>query len=294
MHDRLTPTVARLTSALTVGGLFVTAVLVTVLPGGPGSERPILRWMLTLIGAAFVVALVLLAMRMSLRWRVATVSVRVLGALAVCAGGVFAWTLTTLWIPVSWRSSDGGMAEVVARLRDAGVSVQSTLVVYDSLGGSARVDMLDDPAIAFLLPRTRELWAAQVRSGPPGYNLPAFTRRLTSALHRAGVRVVAGTDAMGTELIVPGFSMHRELQLLRAAGLTPYEAIFAARRAPAAFLKRSNEFGTIAVGQRADFLLIAGNPLDDLGRLARPTGVMARGRWFAREQLQAILDTLRR
>ena len=99
---------------------------------------------------------------------------------------------------------------------------------------------------------------------------------------------------MGMELIVPGFSLHRELKLLRAAGLTSYEAIFAATRAPAAFLGRSKEFGIIAVGQRADFLLVPGNPLEDAARLASPTGIMARGRWFSREQMQGILDTLRR
>jgi imidazolonepropionase-like amidohydrolase len=94
--------------------------------------------------------------------------------------------------------------------------------------------------------------------------------------------------------IVPGFSMHRELQLLRAAGLTPYEAIFAATRAPSAFLQRSSEFGTIAVGQRADLVLVTGNPLDDLKPLAMPEGVISRGRWFSREMLQQALEALRR
>ena len=99
---------------------------------------------------------------------------------------------------------------------------------------------------------------------------------------------------MGMELIAPGFSLHRELQLLRAAGLTPYEVIHAATRAPAAFLGQASEFGTIAVGQRADLVLLSDNPLTDVRHLAAPAGVMTRGQWLPRERLQAMLDNLRR
>ncbi len=284
---------ARLSGALAAGGFFAAVALVSLLPGGPGSESQLLRWALTVSGAALIVCLVLLGTAIANAWANATLSVRVRFALAASASTLLALLLTTFWIPISWRSSDDGIAHVTARLREAGISVQSTLVVYDSLGGPTRRDMLDDPAIAYLLPRTHELWAALPKGGPPGYNLPAFTRRLTGALHRAEVPIVAGTDAMEMELIVPGFSFHRELRLLREAGLTPYEVIFAATRAPATFLGRSNEFGTIAVGQRADLLLVSGNPLENLAHLSTPSGVMARGRWFSRERLRDILDALR-
>ena len=67
----------------------------------------------------------------------------------------------------------------------------------------------------------------------------------------------------------------------------------AATRAPSAFLQRSLEYGTVAVGQRADLLLVNGNPLEDLKPLATPEGVIARGRWFLRETLQQALESLR-
>ena len=57
---------------------------------------------------------------------------------------------------------------------------------------------------------------------------------------------------MGFPLLTPGSSLHRELQLLVQSGLTPYEAVRAATVVPASFLGREGEFGTIAVGKRAD------------------------------------------
>jgi imidazolonepropionase-like amidohydrolase len=97
---------------------------------------------------------------------------------------------------------------------------------------------------------------------------------------------------MGLPLVPPGSSLHRELQLLSASGLSPYEVMRSATVVPAAFLGRAREFGTIALGQRADLLLVAGNPLEDLGTLKRPMGVMVRGRWLPREKLDELLKLL--
>jgi imidazolonepropionase-like amidohydrolase len=97
---------------------------------------------------------------------------------------------------------------------------------------------------------------------------------------------------MGAPLVAPGSSLHRELELLTESGLTPYEAMRAATVVPATFLGKEKEFGTIATGKRADLLLIDGNPLDDVTRLKRPTGVMTRGRWFTRDQLQQMMTAL--
>jgi imidazolonepropionase-like amidohydrolase len=60
----------------------------------------------------------------------------------------------------------------------------------------------------------------------------------------------------------------------------------------ATFLGKQREFGTIAPGMRADLLLVDGNPLHDLNRLKQPLGVMVRGRWLTRTQLQELLTEL--
>jgi imidazolonepropionase-like amidohydrolase len=73
------------------------------------------------------------------------------------------------------------------------------------------------------------------------------------------------------------------------AGLTPYEVLQAATRNAAEFLN-SSEFGTIAVGKKADLLFVDCNPLKDLSCVEKQTGVMVRGRWLAKQEFKKLLE----
>ena len=192
---------------------------------------------------------------------------------------------------------------MAARLRDAGISVHATLVVYEAgLGGiDATARVFSDPSFAFLMPQTQSLWRGFADRPRPGVLMRVievspryaeFTRAIAGSLHRNGVQLLAGTDAMGIPMVVPGSSLLRELDLLRQSGLTPYEAIRTATVNPARFLGKEKEFGTIAVGKRADLLLLDRNPLQSLAAFSRPVGVMVRGRWLPRETLQKLLSAL--
>jgi len=169
--------------------------------------------------------------------------------------------------------------------------VQTTLVVYDAVGGPRRVQLTEDPALGYLREDVRARWR-RAQAAPPGYRYADFMKKVTGALHRAGVPLMAGTDAMGFPMITPGSSLHHELELLTQSGLTPYEAMRAATVVPASFLGKDKEFGTITTGKRADLLLVDENPLKDVTRLRRPIGVMARGKWFTRDELQQMLAAL--
>jgi imidazolonepropionase-like amidohydrolase len=119
----------------------------------------------------------------------------------------------------------------------------------------------------------------------------ALLTKLTGAFRQAGVRMMAGTDAP-IPGVVPGFSLHDEMKLLVAAGLTPYETLRTATANPAEFLGRSGEFGTVTAGARADLLLLNANPLRDVANAAQRAGVMVRGRWLTENELQAMLAGL--
>jgi imidazolonepropionase-like amidohydrolase len=114
---------------------------------------------------------------------------------------------------------------------------------------------------------------------------------ITRALHKGGARILLGTDTPNP-WVVPGLSVHDELENLVAAGLSPFEALRAGTSGAAEFLQQSKEFGTIAAGRRADLILTDGNPLADVRALRRRVGVMLRGRWMPASELQGMLDRI--
>jgi Amidohydrolase family len=117
--------------------------------------------------------------------------------------------------------------------------------------------------------------------------------QLAVLLHKAGVRLLAGTDA-AVDYCLPGFGIHDELALLVQAGLSPGEALRAATLNPAEFLGREKEFGSIAVGKRADLVLLERNPLTNIRNTTSVWGVIRAGRYLDRAELDRMLETVRK
>ena len=113
-----------------------------------------------------------------------------------------------------------------------------------------------------------------------------FLKRLALAMQRGGVRLLLGTDSPSIPGMFAGASIHEELRLLVEAGLTPYEALVAGTRAAGEFAQKhfkATPAGIVAPGYRADLVLLAANPLEDVRNARVPLGVMARGNWISRE-----------
>jgi imidazolonepropionase-like amidohydrolase len=108
-----------------------------------------------------------------------------------------------------------------------------------------------------------------------------FRKRVevTGALHRAGVRVMAGTDAP-LRNSTPGFGLHDELVYFVEAGLTPYDALMSATIEPARFFGMTDSLGTVEAGKVADLALLDADPLADIRNTRRTSAVVANGRLF--------------
>ncbi|MEM8815869.1 MAG: amidohydrolase family protein [Pseudomonadota bacterium] len=104
-----------------------------------------------------------------------------------------------------------------------------------------------------------------------------YTLDMILRMHRAGVPIGAGTDTP-IAYAIPGYSLHNELEILVAAGLTPLEALRSATVVPASFFSLQDEMGAIAPGMRADLVLLDANPLEDIRNTRRIDLVIARGR----------------
>jgi imidazolonepropionase-like amidohydrolase len=118
-----------------------------------------------------------------------------------------------------------------------------------------------------------------------------YRKQFVKELHAAGAGLLLGADAPQI-LNVPGFSIHRELQLLVEAGLTPAEALTTGTINPARFMGKQDTFGKISAGLDADLILTAGNPLENIAVLREPLGVLLRGTWLSREKIQSRLQLI--
>lgn len=154
--------------------------------------------------------------------------------------------------PRGWLSLDQDrLRDVASLLADRAVWVCPTLVVLDHL---ARSQLSASEAAAARLNQ----------------------QAAVAALHEAGVPLLAGTDA-GIDLVSPGTSLTRELELLVEAGLTPYQALTSATSEPARFLGRGTGLGMVAEGMQADLVLLSANPLVDIAAVRLPVGLVQRG-----------------
>ena len=186
--------------------------------------------------------------------------------------------------------------EAVREIAGFGIPMVSTLVVFERYANleqpfeaTALEKEIVDPAVFASLkkgpapddPAAKRFRPFLEEVGKQQANARDNVRRL----HAAGVTILAGSDSQ--TLVFPGASLHRELGLLVKAGLTPAEAIRAATLHPARFLTKEQEpdFGRVAVGTRADLLLVEGDPLADIANVSRIRAVLQEGRVLERRPL---------
>ncbi|MGH7696825.1 MAG: amidohydrolase family protein [Gemmatimonadaceae bacterium] len=112
--------------------------------------------------------------------------------------------------------------------------------------------------------------------------------KLLKAIHDSGGKIMAGSDTPEW-FHMYGWGLHRELQALVRAGLTPFQALTAATKRPAEFLGATAEWGTIERAKRADFVMLSANPLADIRNSSAIEGVAIGGRWMTRAQLDAMI-----
>jgi hypothetical protein len=185
----------------------------------------------------------------------------------------------------------------VRATREAGAWVVPTMALLEVLFNTLSLDELQAyPELRYAPAQQVQQWAAayRQRAGSPQYDAARARgfiearQQVLAALHRGGVKILMGTDAP-QQYSVPGFSLHREFPRMSAAGMTPYEILASGTRNVGDYFNRQDSFGTVAVGRRADLLLLDADPLADIANLQHISGVMVRGRWLSSEQIQARL-----
>jgi len=216
----------------------------------------------------------------------------------------------TAQVPFSeWMAgvTDDKIKELARRTRDAGVWNVPTMFLWESLYGSfAPETAAMRPEMKYAPKQWVTGWINQKRNqanalsnggvtAELGRELLAHRRKLLKAMADAGAPLLMGTDSPQM-FNVPGFALHRELRLMGEAGLTPYQVLQSGTKNVGLYaerdLKQDGKFGTVAVGNWADLVLLDANPLASLDNIGKRAGVMVRGRWVPKAEIDSGLAAL--
>jgi len=195
----------------------------------------------------------------------------------------------------SWAGLDSAdLGRVAGTLAEARTTMIPTLVLHETFS------RLDDPAVLTgddlkTMPDSQiKKWNVPgmvTRAGWTGTDFTAFRASRANQdlflreFRAAGGRIVAGTDATN-QMLVPGLSLHTELELLVGAGLTPSDALLTATLNTAQLLG-ADSIGILAPGKVADLVVLKANPLNDIRNTRTVQRVMVRGQLYSADSLRA-------
>ena len=173
-------------------------------------------------------------------------------------------------------------AQVTRRVIERGAYVVPTMAVTEQV---SRLGLPEQETMPLLgeIPPARQLYWRRVATATSPDRRETAARRLeclkafVARLQSAGGQVVAGSDT-SNPYVVPGASLHRELELLVEAGLSPRQALAAATRTAAAFLGQAQALGTLEVGKTADFVMLGADPVASIAALRQIEMVVRDGR----------------
>jgi imidazolonepropionase-like amidohydrolase len=193
---------------------------------------------------------------------------------------------------------DSKMAEIIQKTLENKVWIVPTQALWETIIGAADYDaMANYDELKYIPLSVRQNYANFVINNVdnnPNMNKEdarahaELRQRLLGEMNEAGVKILMGTDAPQL-FSVPGFSIHRELPLMAAAGMTNYEILESGTANVGAYFANQDDFGTIEPGKRADLILLNDNPLNDLGTIKNHNGVMLNGIWLSREVIDKKL-----
>lgn len=177
-----------------------------------------------------------------------------------------------------------------------------TLVTKRSLALIDEIVRVNDERLKYIPESSKKRWDPKenflLRYRTPeyiDYNWRLFQKelQLVGAMQRAGVPFLTGTD-LSIPYVFAGFSLHDELSLLVETGFTPMEALQAATRNPAIYLGELSSHGTVERGKLANLILLEANPLENIRNSRQIAGVVLKGRYFPKQELEQMLEAAER
>ncbi len=196
----------------------------------------------------------------------------------------------------AWAGLDSAALDRVAReLARTQVIAVPTLILHETFSRLDDPAVLEESSLAHVPEDAKRLWNVPdmvARAGWTADDFAAFRRSrgkqdlFLRRFDAAGGKIAAGTDA-ANQMLIPGYSLHREMELLVGAGFSPRDAILAATR-NGALLLGVDTLGLIAPGKVADLVVLSRDPLDDIRNTLAIEQVMSRGTLLSPDSLRRV------
>ena len=186
--------------------------------------------------------------------------------------------------------------KALKRIGATGMHVCPTLVVFKH-GAHLREILADDyPMLEYASPRTKGMWKALWGNQPPnelGTRLLPSMQQVVKELQMSGIPLMVGTDLLFPG-VMPGYSVHEEMALWQEAGISPTQILRSATIVPAKFMGLDGRLGTVVEGKTASLVLLRSNPLEDVRNAGQIEGVLFRGRYFNRADLDRLRQDVKK
>ncbi|MFY0697231.1 MAG: amidohydrolase family protein [Balneola sp.] len=192
--------------------------------------------------------------------------------------------------------------ESYQKLGQSGFYVTPTLHVGKTLAELLITDHSEDSLLNYISPDIIETYQRRLNSAKRGGDSYTQTRSLwvtsfsnmVKPMYDSGVNILAGSDSGPfNSFTYPGQSLHKELELLVNAGLTPQEALITSVINGPKFFGLENEYGSIEAGKMADLLILEQNPLEDITNTSSVYNVVAGGKWYSENALNDLMNSIK-
>ena len=186
------------------------------------------------------------------------------------------------------------LSEAMAEAEVALVPTQSLFTRWISPVPVA--EYMSQPEMSYMPAGTRYTWTTSKTNMTSSdaydeeeyYQFLKLRHQILRSAHSAGVLFLLGSDAPQV-MNVPGFSIQHEMRSLVEAGIPIYDVLLSGTVNPAKFFGQEGEYGQVSTGAAADLILLRANPLEDIENMREIEGVMVRGHWLSREEIDTWL-----
>lgn len=206
-------------------------------------------------------------------------------------------------LPAIYKTYDSvKAAQLFKYLAQKKFSITPTLFISKTLGEIKETDHTNDSLLAYIDPKIQATYQGRVRGARRQSDAATQFRKdydalvtsLVPKMYKAGVNIVAGSDCgASNSYVYPGSSIHEEIKLLVASGLTPAQGLTTATINGSKFFGVEKFFGGLQPGKCSDLVILDSNPLENINAIDQINSVLSHGKLYSRSDLNALLASIR-